>query len=285
MRKLSEGFMQALDSGFLKGIPRAVIADKDLDLYIRENYLNIYYKGNSLLKLEEWGGDRYQVEINQKFLEGLSFVELNDEKSTADFLRKIPLLKDNIIRFGSSSIEIEYEQLIIRANNSELRNNSEIFFVDRQYVLGSYRIDLMGFLWSRAQRRKGQTVKPCLMEVKFALNTDIKQVHDQLSQYYELIVEKAAEISDELKSSFQQRLALNLYDQAPSRLDAMKTLFFARDIEDYQFILILVDYNPHSSLLDIPSLASLPFAHQIRILQTGFAIWDRNLIPVSELSG
>jgi hypothetical protein len=40
-------------------------------------------------------------------------------------VNRIPLLKENIIRYGKSSLEIEYEQMIIRANNYEPRNNTE----------------------------------------------------------------------------------------------------------------------------------------------------------------
>jgi hypothetical protein len=44
MRQLSPDFITALKTGFLAGLTQAVIADKDLDLQIRNNYLNIYYK-------------------------------------------------------------------------------------------------------------------------------------------------------------------------------------------------------------------------------------------------
>ncbi len=56
MRRLSNSFMQTLTSGFLTGLTRKVKQDKDLDLELRENYLNVYYKGNSLLKLDEASG-------------------------------------------------------------------------------------------------------------------------------------------------------------------------------------------------------------------------------------
>ncbi len=49
MHGLSPSFMADLQSGLLLGMLQQVRADKDLDLHIRDNYLNIYYKGNSLL--------------------------------------------------------------------------------------------------------------------------------------------------------------------------------------------------------------------------------------------
>jgi len=48
MRQLSAPFLHCLKSGFLSELTQQVKADPDLDLEIREDYINIYYKGNSL---------------------------------------------------------------------------------------------------------------------------------------------------------------------------------------------------------------------------------------------
>ena len=110
--------------------------DFDLDMEIRDNYVNIYYKGNSLLKLAEAKPDQYRAEIDPKFLVGVDAPGFEDAPSVDRFLKDIPKIKENIIRAGHSSIETEYEQMIIRANNYEPRNNSEYFIVDRQYSAG-----------------------------------------------------------------------------------------------------------------------------------------------------
>ena len=68
MRKLSQSFIEAMNSGFLSEIRQAVIIDKDLDLEIRENYVNIYFKGNSLLNLKEVNSKYYRVLINPRIL-------------------------------------------------------------------------------------------------------------------------------------------------------------------------------------------------------------------------
>jgi len=278
MRKLSESFMANLKQGSLAGITQRVIKDKDLDLQIRDSYLNVYYKGNSLLKLSEASSERYKVEIHRKFLGNLVIPDLVSQETVADFLSKIPYLKENIIRHGKSSLEIEYEQLIIRANNQELRNNSEYFIVDRQYTTaGRDRFDLTGIFWDRERRRKGQEVEPCFMEVKFALNTDIGKVHQQLARYYKAIKGNASNIAQEAETIFRQKLELGLYDQTQNRIEAMKTLSFSRDIDQFQFILILVDYNRYSSQLNLKNLAKLPFANQVKIFFSGFAMWQQNL--------
>ena len=125
MRRLSKNFMRNLTTGFLAPVTARVVADPDLDLQIRDNYLNIYYKGNSLVKLTEVGDAHYRVEIHHKFRVGLIIPDLDGPAATAEFVRNIPALKENIATYGKSSLEVEYEQLIIRANNRERRTNSE----------------------------------------------------------------------------------------------------------------------------------------------------------------
>jgi len=50
MRGLSDNFLECLKSGFLSSITEYVKSDPDLTLDIRDAYINVYYKGNSLLK-------------------------------------------------------------------------------------------------------------------------------------------------------------------------------------------------------------------------------------------
>jgi len=278
MRELSKTFLRCLKSDFLSQITEYVRQDHDLNLEIRESYINVYYKGNSLLKLSEAGSLlRYKADIDPKFLEGLQVSLEFTEDTVPQFVQNIPFIKENINRRGARSLELEYEQLIIRANNLESRNNTEYFIVDRQYALNEGRFDLTGIYWDRDKRRAGQEVPVCLMEIKFAQNNDVREVHEQLARYYEAIKNKAADIASEMETTFKQKLDLKLYDQSTERLQAMKTLTFSRNIKSFQFILIMVDYNPNSTLLDMEKIQNLPFAKQVKIFHTGFGMWRHNV--------
>jgi hypothetical protein len=173
--------------------------------------------------------------------------------------------------------------MIIRANNLEPRNNSEYFIIDRQYTTQVGRFDLTGFVWPRDNRRRGQTVPLCFMEIKFALNPDIQKVHEQLARYYAAIKANAVAIAKEAEIIFKQKLELGLFKQDQARLAAMQTLKISGDIDQFQFILILVDYNPHSSHFNLAQLKQLPFAQQIKIFYSGFAMWQQNLREVTQL--
>lgn len=282
MRKLSATFLHALKSGFLSGITEKVKSDRDLNLEIRENYINIYFKGNSLLKLTEVGSlTHYKAEIHKKFLEGVNISLDFTEATIPQFIAGIPFIKENIVRYGQRSLELEYEQMIIRANNYEPRNNTEYFIVDRQYTVKEGRFDLTGIHWARDGRRRKQKVSVCLMEIKFALNQDIQEIHEQLAKYYEPIKKKAADVALEMETIFKQKLALNLYNQPLDRLNAMKTLTFSQDINSFQFILVLVDYNQNSRLLALEKVKNLPFADQIKVFHAGFGMWQHNVKSLS----
>lgn len=279
MRKLSDRFMQSLTVGELKKIRQKAIDDPDIILEIRENYLNLYFKGKSLLKLVEAPSGKFQVNIHPKFTEGLSVpAELNQE-TVSNFLEVVPAIKENILKNSNPSIEIEYEQLIIRANNFEPRNNSEYFIVDRQVTAGEKgRFDLTGFYWPWLGRRRGQIVSPCLFELKAALNKDIQSLHEQIRRYYEAVFAHAEETAESIESILHQKLELGLFQQPIARLEVMKSLTISRDINQFLFILILVDYNPYSELFGRTQdkLAALPFVKQIKIFKGGFGLWEKS---------
>jgi len=277
MRKLSPTFLNCLKSGFLSEITDYVRHDHDLNLEIRDSYINIYYKGNSLLKLTEAGSLRYyKADIRKKFLEGIAQSLDFTKNNVPQFIEHIPRIKENISKYGQRSLELEYEQMIIRANNFEPHNNTEYFIVDRQYTVKEGRFDLTGVHWGMRGRQQNREASVCLMEIKFALNQDLQLVHEQLARYYEPIKNKAACIAEEMEGVFKQKLALKLYDQPSDRLNAMQTLTFSRDINDFQFILVLVDYNQNSRLFELDKIRNLPFAKQIKIFHTGFGMWHAN---------
>jgi len=285
MRRLSDDFIDCLQSGFLKDITEMVRKDHDLNLEIRNGFINIYFKGHSLLNLKEVSTSRYKVGIHKAFKKDLDIpLELTDAKTTAIFLDYLPQLKQNIILHDKGSTEIEYEQMIIRANNYEPRSNSEYFIIDRQIVVSTGRFDLTGIFWDHVGRRRNQEVSLCLFEVKFSLNSDIKGVHNQLTRYYEALKPLAKSFAEDCETVFRQKLELGLYDQSLDRLEAMKTLKISKELSDFQFILVLVDYNPNSVQLDLRQLENLPFAKQIKIFHGGLGMWQQNVKSIASES-
>jgi hypothetical protein len=125
------------------------VADPDLILEIRENYINVYCKGNSPLKLTETARARYKIAVHPKFTAGLDVpAELVDLETTVRFLACVPRLKSKPrpacglrprqpigglrLQAGRTRPGISVRGQNIRANNFEPRNVSKYFIVDRK---------------------------------------------------------------------------------------------------------------------------------------------------------
>lgn len=61
-------------------------------------------------------------------------------------------------------------------------------------------------------------------EIKFALNQEIRKLHQQLSAYYQSLQDQFEETVKESQDVFRQKLELGFYDQPQDRVEPMKTL-------------------------------------------------------------
>ena len=66
MRKLSSTFIRDLTTGFLQELLHLIQIDQTLCLCIRENYINIYYRGGNLFRLSE-GKNSYTGTFDLKY--------------------------------------------------------------------------------------------------------------------------------------------------------------------------------------------------------------------------
>lgn len=66
---LNDDFYQDLLSGSFSSLLEYVIDDPSLDLQIRENYINIYYRGGNILKIDK-KGTGYNYFFDMKYFKG-----------------------------------------------------------------------------------------------------------------------------------------------------------------------------------------------------------------------
>lgn len=279
MRTLDKRFISDLITWKYRSILDHAINDSTLDLEIRDGYINIYFKGNSILKLNENG----TFDINKKFLigTGVSKSVFSTPSDVDKFVDSIPIIKNNVVKVKSEkhTLEIEYEQLIIRSNNLNKNVNSDLYITDRQYAdsKSKSRFDLTGFFWDRNSRKRNQTVPLTFIEVKYSLNNDIKDLDVQLLKYYTAVKKNIIDIAKETYYLKNLKIELGIINQSKDRLDALKTLSISNNINDAKFIIALIDYNPNSKLFNVSKLKSLTFSSQIEIFTCGFAIWKEYL--------
>ncbi len=286
---LSKEFLCKLNpekGGIYGPLVSRVRRDKDLDLEFRGNYINIYYQGHSILKLYQSGG----IDISEVFTRNLAGFpkSLKTSEEVDKYLELLPNIKDNVTyrdenRRSSKSRELEFEQLLIRANNLESRNNSEYIILDRQYVVTNKgkkdRWDLVALRWPRDKRgfvggndQKGHL---SIIEVKYGLNPDIPKLKSQIKRYGDYLEQYLEAICTDMQQILRDKLDLGLIIKTEGQSKRLKLLPLDTKIETTEIIVYLIDYNPYSKLIE---KAEKPeFSGKVRIARGGLALWQANL--------
>jgi len=287
-RALSESFFEQFKDGIFKPLVDRVRLDKDLDLEFRGSYINVYYQGHSILNLDKNGNVKIDAEFKRKIdnlperLKNMDVVSL--------FLSQIPQIKDNVVyrpqeldenKRISRSREVEFEQLLIRSNNLERRNNSDYIIIDRQYVVNNRkdRWDLIALRYPPKGSPKGYL---SIIEVKYAQNPDIKEIKLQVERYGDYLEKHFPSICSDMTNVLKQKLDLRLVVRSSQRIEWLKRLCaddaIDRNLESAEIIVYLIDYSCNSNLKTLAQKSGRPkFRGNIKIALGGLALWQDNM--------
>jgi hypothetical protein len=195
----------------------------ELDIAIRANYLNIYYKGNSLAKISFKEPDKYKVEIHKLFFDGTAadapeFYEKvtvsNSRKalilSTEKPLRRF-LQKKHIDQFCSKIKKVNYGEEIVfeQALITDNLERDDLIIIDRQITdkeLKRKRMDLLALKQVEANRY-------CFLviEVKLGNNSELKRdVSIQLNGYINHIEKYFDDYQNCYEKQFEQKREMSL---------------------------------------------------------------------------
>ena len=118
-RHISEkSFWKILTEGELKPLLESVKHDDTLELELRGNAVNIYYRGGSLFKINK-RTNGYKIEFNTKYCINPSMI-LDGTPSAEVAVRDIPLYKQAMDWYfhAHPKYEREFQQVIVRENNN-----------------------------------------------------------------------------------------------------------------------------------------------------------------------
>ena len=200
MRTLSEGFKKDLREGVLKELLNRVKNDDTLMLAIRNDYINIYYRGGNIIRITEKLPSQYEAFFDHKYakkdggaypLPVLPPMIQNDD-DTKKWLEALPCLKQVMDFFlhQHPKHEREFQQLIVRENNvSSISNASEYFIMDIEYAdanIGA-RCDLTAIRWWAVDRKNAKKCNAAFIEMIYgdgALNgsSGMMKHHEELSE-------------------------------------------------------------------------------------------------------
>jgi len=311
-RLLSERFMSDLKSGCLRPILERAKADRTLLFLIRENAVNLYYRGSSLAKITTLQ-DGYQVIVDPGYFQygeeaPLKFPFIITSLEDAHTLvNRIPHIKNAIDLYLSvhPKDEREFQQLVIRDNNRNKNSNATDFLIcDMEYTNSQYnsmRYDMIAAHWpSRsAKRKKMDQLELAIIEMKFgdkALQGDgtTEDGAGILKHWEDLLVSKdhLTNLKLEMAQSIRQLAELGLLTKGEmDRSDRLGKIAFS-DSSKVEWILLLANHDPESEILmreleklsqRIKETPEAPYCVQIAVATfMGYGLYDQGLIPLDE---
>lgn len=154
-------------------------------LSIRQNYINIYYRGGSILRLKEKSDSIYSAFFDTDYNKlgvhspdlPVTIENMDATRMWVDSFQDLKGIMDHYFsRYGKP--EREFQQLVVRENNfSNIANQTEYFISDIEFAEPSIgtRIDILALRWLTSQRQSTCNCRPVLIEMKYgdgALNSD-----------------------------------------------------------------------------------------------------------------
>lgn len=312
-RGLSPVFMADLQEGLLQPVLALVHADDTLTLCIRNEYVNIYYRGGSLLRISPAPGGGYSFGFDQHYendrptaLDGhvptanwklLHHAQRVDcSAAVALWLCQIPLLKQTMDFWFSANPkpEREFQQLMERTNNCNW--HTDYYIVDIEYTNRSFRelrADMLALWWPRTKeaRREGGGFLPRLtiIEVKWA-DSALKGTAGMVDHVQKMTAAHGngnldfAVVAKETLAVFRQRVELGLI-----RCDGKETQFsrISQLQQQIDYLFLVTDHDPDSTVLvtelsRVEAMSNLPFSVKVAFgSPMGFGLFDQKIKDLS----
>ena len=311
-RGLTKEFRDDLKTGTLANILAVVKADHTLSLNIRNGYVNIYYRGGSLLKITEKSKHRYSFEFDNKYLASAGFsllgiatqtitslpgkITAEDQDGVDRWVHHIPALQAamNMWLGEHPHLEREFQQLVERMNN---RNTlTDYIICDIEYTntkCRELRADLIALNWpyKTGERARSDNVKLSIVEMKhgdgaLASGSGLVAHINELDNKLGNAAITMTALGQEMVSVFNQRVELGLIesktiDDVPPKIKMSKP-------EDVEYIILLSDHYPASSILlrELTILKSAPPSHfTIKVALatfTGYGLFEENVYTLDQ---
>lgn len=241
-RGLSEGFMHELIRGRFTPLLRASL-DRGLDLQIRENYINVYSSGRSVLKLTETRMG-YEADIHRTFRGNTELADTadrqyrcfaGDDAFVMTYLSELDTVISNALETAKAEAAIE-EHMIRRSCLA----GSPVVFFDRQVQTHGIRKRLDLVALSCPCDEEASVI---LVEIKQGLDNRIQELMEQIQDYHDVFA-PGGRLRQDITSSYQMVL------RQKKQLGVISdSITFPSQPPRVECVLVLYAYNPKSRLL------------------------------------
>lgn len=291
-RGLGPEFLRDLDCGVLSPLLRRVKADRTLSLELRADYINVYYRGGSLLRVSRADGGYVAFFDGQYFGAGelpseLPPAQLRGPLDVAAWLEALPRLKHAMDLFLGSipKEERDVQQRLVRENNiGTAARSTDYYICDIEYATAHGRFDAIAVHWpsTPSDRKRAHGRRLVLIEVKYgdgALEGPAG-LHSHVADVNECLADPAnvAALELEMIDVFNQKRALGA-------IDCEKDLAGFSD-ERPLLMLVLANHDPDKSRLRtlLRSIPESPHA-EVRIATgclLGYGLFDPAVLTVEQ---
>ena len=288
MRKLDDGFLGALqEGGSLHPLLAAVKSDPTLCLELRGDSINIYYRGGSLMKVEQRSNNVYIFSFNENYFSGTNRISLPDRTDVNAWLEVTPKLKNAMDQHlgKKRKNEREFQQLLLQENNyGRIARSTDYYICDIEYQNENGRFDLVAVHWPSkpSKRKKAEDRRLVFIEMKYGDNaldgsagikSHIEDVNRFLSDPVKLI-----NIKEDMVVVFKQKRDLGL-------LDCGKNLASFSN-EKPLLLLAFANHDPEKSGLRsvLDNLPDSPHA-ELRVATAsfmGYGLYDQGIHTIDE---
>jgi hypothetical protein len=299
MRGLSETFIRDLKEGTLKGFLEAIKTDDTLCLEIRNNYLNIYYRGGNICKIEEQSNEIYKCSFDSNYApEAQSYSKTLEHTDYAGWINGIPKMKTEMDTWFSThhKIEREVQQLILRENNAitDAGIYTDYFIADIEYAdsVNGMRPDMLAVRWPAdgVARRKGNNWKLAVIEVKYGEGAmkNGAGINKHFTDMVSLLgnEQKKQVVYEDTLKTFNQKSKLGLLT------DKYEEITYPKDTKP-EFIFIFANTKPRSTILINELgciLSSEKYEESKKLFDTkiatashmGYGLYCENIMPLEE---
>ncbi len=292
MRIISDNFICELKAGLIQPLLDLIRIDYTLCLEIREHYINIYYRGGNILRIDEKQG-AFCACFDRKYLDNeLTRVtdlpnNLNGSRDVEAWIDAIPFMKHEMdVWFGNHpKNEREFQQLMVRENNyGKTANGTDYFICDIEYANYTGRFDLIAVHWpsSSTGRKNNCDLRLAFIEMKYLDNalTGAAGLGKHIEDINTFLGESAnlGTIKKEMKAVFNQKQELGLVNN-------QKSIESICD-DKPEFILALVNHDPGSTILrkELANLPDCPNA-EIKVATSnfmGYGLYSQSIYGLDE---
>jgi hypothetical protein len=296
-RILDQEFIKDLKNGMLKPYLKLVHNDDTLDLQIRANYINIYYRGGNLIRINR-KRDVYHAHFDRNYLnkDESNVPKLPDRiQSTQDvqiWKECVPHLKYEMDLWFRKhrKDEREFQQVLVRENNfGRIANGTDYYICDIEYSGNAGRFDLVAIHWpsTGADRKKTINRGLSIIEMKYgdgAIKGSSGLV-DHITKLNELIQDpdKLEQFAEEMMNIFNQKRQLNLIPDCKHGIESMSEIIDGK----VDYIVVIANHDPASGKLfeELKQVQQMDGKATIRIATSnfsGYGLYDESIFLLDE---